>query len=344
MKQLKIKKKNSFLKKLLIKINRFFGFEIVDQSNYSLGSLDKYGHENLSKIGDRSITLPLGEFKINRKVKSLHIILRSCASVKMLSQSKDRIFSQEKYEYSLRTLNSIVRSLNYSKHIFKKIGLKFTVIDHNSNVEVIKKYEKILNNQFFNFEIKELDFLKYKSNIKNINENNESVTENQKSNMSNISQSLDIAKDSDDLVYFVEDDYLHKLNSIEEIIYTYEKFSSLLDNELFICPTDYPYLYTLPTQTNILIGNKSHWRRVDQTLCTFLTSQKMILKYFDHLKTMSTLEHLPFEKPLHDIYKKEFCFSPIPSLAIHFTNINSIYGISPNEDLNKLWNENEFIK
>ena len=117
MKHLKIKKKNSFLKKLLIKINRFFGFEIVDQSNYSLGSLDKYGHENLSKIGDRSITLPLGEFKINRKVKSLHIILRSCASVKMLSQSKDRIFSREKYEYSIRTLNSIVKSLNYSKHI-----------------------------------------------------------------------------------------------------------------------------------------------------------------------------------------------------------------------------------
>ena len=343
MKQLKIKKKNSFLKKLLIKINRFFGFEIVDQSNYSLASLDKYGHENLSKVGDRSITLPLGEYKINRKVNSLHIILRSCASVKMLSQSKDRIFSQEKYEYSIRTLNSIVKSLNYSKHLFNKINLKFTIIDHNSNIDVIKKYKKILNNQFFNFEIKQLDFEKYKSNIKNINENNKSVSENQKSNMSNISQSLDIAFDSDDLVYFVEDDYLHKLNAIEEMIYTYEKFSSLLNNELFICPTDYPYLYTHPNQTNVLIGNNSHWRRIDQTLCTFLTSKKMIQKYFDLLKTMSTLEHLPFEKPLHNIYKKEFCFSPIPSLAVHFTNINSIYGISPNENLNKLWNENEFI-
>ena len=344
MKQLKIKKKNSFLKKLLIKINRIFGFEIVDQSNYSLASLDRYGHQNLSKIGERSITLPLGEYKINRKVKSLHIILRSCASVTMLSQSKDRIFGQKKHEYSIRTLNSIVKSLNYSKQLFDKISLKLTIIDHNSDLEVINNYKKILDNQFFNFEIKQLDFKKYKSNIKNINENKKSVSENQKSNMSNISQSLDIAFDSDDLIYFVEDDYLHKLNSIEEMIYTYEKFSSLLNNELFICPTDYPYLYTNPAQTNVLIGNNSHWRRIDQTLCTFLTSKKMIQKYFDLLKTMSTFEHLPFEKPLHEIYKKEFCFSPIPSLAIHYTNINSVYGVSPNENLNKLWSENELIK
>ena len=67
----------------------------------------------------------------------------------------------------------------------------------------------------------------------------------------------------------------------------------------------------------------------------------MIQKYFNLLKTMSTVEHLPFEKPLHDIYKKEFCFSPIPSLAIHFTNINSIYGLSPLIDYEKLWKENK---
>ena len=162
--------------------------------------------------------------------------------------------------------------------------------------------------------------------------------------MSNIGQSLDLSLNSDDLIYFVEDDYIHKINAIEEMIYTYEKFSSLINNELFLCPTDYPYLYINPTKTNVLFGNKSHWRRVDQTLCTFLTSKKMIEKYFDNLKLMTTIEHVPFEKPLHDIFSNEYCFSPIPSLAIHFTNINSIYGISPNENLNKLWSENEFIE
>ena len=56
MKQLKIKKKKSFLKKLLIQINRLFGFEIIDQSNYSVESIGKFGYENLSTIGEQSTT------------------------------------------------------------------------------------------------------------------------------------------------------------------------------------------------------------------------------------------------------------------------------------------------
>ena len=50
---------------------------------------------------------------------------------------------------------------------------------------------------------------------------------------------------------------------------------------------------------------------------------------------MCKLEHAPFEKPMHEIYKKELCISPIPSLALHFTNINSIFGLSPNVNGNK---------
>ena len=342
MKEIKIKKKKSLIKKILIKLNRIFGFEIIDQSNYSVASLDKYGYENLSKKGVSSITLPLGKLEIKRPVKSLHIILRSCASVKMLTQSKNRIFDKEKYEYSIRTLNSLVKSLNFSKEMLSKIKVKLTIVDHNSEDNVIQKYNKILNNQFFENEIINLEFEKYKSSIENVNEENKTVTENQKSNMANIKQSLNIAKKSEDLIYFVEDDYLHNTNSIEEMIYTYEKLSTLFNDELFLCPIDYPYLYMKPEKTNILIGNVSHWRRVDQTLCTFLTSSKMINKHFNKLITMCEKEHYPFEKPLHEIYKKEYCFSPIPSLAVHFTNVNSVYGISPNMNLDKLWSENEF--
>jgi hypothetical protein len=50
---------------------------------------------------------------------------------------------------------------------------------------------------------------------------------------------------------------------------------------------------------------------------------------------------LPFEKPLHEIYSKQYCLSPIPSLAMHCTNINSIYGISPLMDWKRLWDENK---
>ena len=162
--------------------------------------------------------------------------------------------------------------------------------------------------------------------------------------MSNIYRSIEISKNSDDLIYFVEDDYIHKKNSLEEMIYAYEKFSTILNDELFLCPTDYPYLYFSPEDTKLLLGNQSHWRKIDQTLCTFLTSSKMVNKHLDKLLSMCKREHLPFEKPLHEIFKSEVCLSPIPSLAIHATNINSIYGISPVVNIKKLWEESKYDK
>ena len=76
-------------------------------------------------------------------------------------------------------------------------------------------------------------------------------------------------------------------------------------------------------------------------MCTFLTSKKIINKHFKKFVSACEFEHYPFEKPFHDIYKKELCISPMPSLAVHFTNINSIYGLSPLINYEKLWKENK---
>ena len=93
--------------------------------------------------------------------------------------------------------------------------------------------------------------------------------------------------------------------------------------------------------SNILIGEKTHWRTVRESLLTLMTSKKMIEKHLDKLIDMATNESNPFEKNLHKIYEKELCFSPIPSLSIHCANINSAFGLSPNVDLKKLWNDNK---
>ena len=45
----------------------------------------------------------------------------------------------------------------------------------------------------------------------------------------------------------------------------------------------------------------------------------------------------PWEKPLHQIYRNNPCLSPVPSLAIHCANINSVFGISPLVDVKELW-------
>ena len=341
MREIKSNKKNP-LAKIFVKLCRIFGFEIVDQSNFSIPTSGKSINESISVPGKKSVTLPLGSVQITRPVKSLDIILRTCMSVNMLTQSKKRIFEKNKEEYTKRTLISITKSVNHAKNIFKNTKFKIYIIDHNSRKNQIEGIRDILKKSNINFEILKLELNKFSIQIKKINEENKEVTENQKSNMSNIHQSLLLSKEkSEDLTYFVEDDYIHEKISLSEILYTYEKIASLTKQELLICPIDYPYLYTQSENTRIFLGEKRHWRQIDQTLCTFLTSRKLVEKYWNELTSMCKLEHYPFEKPLHDIYKKELCISPIPSLALHFTNINSVYGLSPNVNWKRLWDENE---
>ena len=341
MKEQKTQVKTSFFKKIFIKICRIFGYEIIDQSNFYVPTQEKNLSENLNIQGKKSITLPLGEIKISRKVNALTIIFRSCTNINMLTQNKKRLFDQNKSEYTFRSLNSIILSLNQAKITFPKIKFDIVVVDYNSKKKDLEQIKKQLEKSNFKNSIISLDISEFINDIKKVNAKNENVTENQMSNMSNIHKSLLVGKNQcNDLIYFVEDDYLHQQDSINEMIFTYERISSQINQELILCPADYPYLYTKIDPTNIFLGANKHWRKIDETLCTFLTSKILLVKYWEKFISMCQFEHYPFEQPLHDIYKIEYCLSPIPSLALHCTNVNSIYGLSPNIDWKKIWDEN----
>ena len=338
MKEIQNKTKTNFIKKLFIKLCRILGYEIIDQNKFYIPTSEKSINDTISIQGQRSINLPLGEVKITRKVKSLDIIIRTCASVNMLTQNKSRLFEKEKIEYTIRTIRSL---LNSSKDPdLKQLKINFKVIDHNSTNENLAAIEKVFTEFSEEYSLVNLDVSKFINKIEKTNQRGESVTDNQISNMANIHQSLLEAKKCEDLIYFVEDDYIHKKESLKEMIFTYERLAAQINNEIIICPTDYPYLYAKSEMTQNFLGQNYHWRKVNETLCTFLTSKKMIEKYWDKYVSMCNKEHAPFEKPLHDIYEKELCLSPIPSLALHFTNVNSIFGLSPNVNWKKIWDQN----
>ena len=339
MKNIKNPSNPGFLKKVFIKICRKLGYEIIDQNKFKIVTSNKKINQELSQLGYNSINLPLGEIKITRKIKALDIIIRTCASVNMLTQNKTRLFEKEKIEYTLRTINSLLSSA--SDPGLANLNINFKVIDHNSSDKNLKAIDNIFIKFNRKYSLVNLDISKFKNQIEKINQRGKDVTSNQISNMANIHQSLLESKNCEDLIYFVEDDYIHKKNSLKEMLFTYERITSQLDKEIIICPTDYPYLYAKSEITQNFLGHKYHWRKVNETLCTFLTSKDIIEKYWDKYTSMCKKEHAPFEKPLHDIYEKELCISPIPSLALHFTNINSIFGLSPNVDWKKIWDENE---
>ena len=341
MKKIENVRKNNFIKKLFVKLCRVIGYEIVDQNSFTFPVSGKSSNENLSTQGKSSISIPLGETKITRSVTSLDIILKTCTSVNLVTQNKKRIFEENKSEYTFRTLKSLIKSLEFNENILKKINVKIFLIDHNSGENDLKTMEKLLKESFFQYEIQQLDVKKFPQ-IRILNKNNTKIEDNMRSTMASILTSFNVAKEhSKDLIYFVEDDYIHKKESIGEMILAYEKISSETNKELFLCPVDYPYLYKNTKNTNILIGNRYHWRTVNESLLTFMTSKKLIEKHWDQLTQMAENESAPFETLLHQIYEGEICLSPIPSLAMHCTNVNSVFGLSPNINWKKIWDENK---
>ena len=339
MKKIKNTKKKGIFKKLFVKLSRLLGYELIDQADMSFVTSKNLKNPSIS--GRKSITLPLGEVKITRKVQNFDIILKTCTSVNLVSQNKKRIFEQPKSEYTMRTINSLIKSIKKASKDKSNISFNLTIIDAGSSKEDMAIIERLLKNSKLKFNIIYLNLNEYLKRIKIIKRNNYQIENNMKSTMASIIKSFELAKDLDDLVYFVEDDYIHDDESISEMISAYEKFSTILKDEIFIVPVDYPYLYQKNQSTNVLIGQKNHWRSVKESLLTFLTSKKMINKYYSDLLKMGEIEHSPYETILHNIYNKEKCFSPIPSLALHCTNVNSVIGLSPNINFKKLWEDSK---
>ena len=327
-------KKNIF-KKLFIKISKILGYEVIDQTEFISPTLEKKLNDDLSIINDKSIVLPLGEVKITRKIKSVLIILRINTEIEIWDQNKKRLFELPKVEYTLRSLNSLIKSINFSKIKYPNINFKTIIVEDNSKKENISRIDDLIAKNNIDIDIIKLNHSNYKNIVK------KQKSEQTFSNLSSLLKCYQIAKEqSEDLVFFVEDDYLHFEPMLEEMIASYERISSQLRKELFVCPTDYPYLYMNNEKTNIMIGNKRHWRTVDRTLCTFMTSKIMIDQYWSNFYNNCLDRHDPFEKYLNEIYKKEFCISPLKSLSVHMTNINSSYGLSPFIDYKKIWDEN----
>ena len=328
--------KKSIIKELFIKLSKVLGYEIIDQSDFSSPTLQKELNEDLSIINEKSIVLPLGEVKITKKINSVLIIFRTNTDVEIWDQNKKRLFEEPKIEYSLRSLKSLLRSINFSKTKYPNIKFKIIIVDDKSKEENLDKIRKLIDGNSLDVSITSLNYDKYKETIKP-QKNDQTF-----SNLASLLQSFELGKEhSEDLVFFVEDDYLHFEPMMEEMIASYERISSQVNKDIFMCPADYPYLYMNNEKTNILIGNKRHWRTINQTLCTFMTTKSLLDKYWDNFYNTCLDRNDPFEKHLNEIYTKEFCISPLKSLSLHLTNVNSSYGLSPFINYKKLWDENQ---
>ena len=96
------------------------------------------------------------------------------------------------------------------------------LISDGSNVDFDNKINNLLSNEKFKIKF-------FKSKIRG--------------NRGSYLECCDLAEKSEDLVFFIEDDYLFEPECINEMILSFSKISSILKNDIFMCPSDYPFYY-----------------------------------------------------------------------------------------------------
>jgi len=313
----KFKKQNRFLRLIL----RFLKVYAVERDNFNLVNppINNDGKSTFI-FNEKSIILPNGYVDIKRKVKNLDIIFRYCTTVNLwkTSQTWKRIIPNiDKETLVLTCLKSLIVSINnFQKKGYKEINIKLHLIDDGHQDIFNKKILSLCNDNSINVE--------YYKNI-------------ERGNRESFLYSLNISQNFQDLIFFIEDDYLFEKNAIEECVLSYSRLATQLEEDIIICPSDYWFYYDALYKTSILLGANIKFRFVGETLMTFLISKKILEKNLKLIKQISLKENDPYEKPLHELYKKHPCLAPIGSLSYHISTIAS--GTTPHSNWKQTWDE-----
>jgi hypothetical protein len=242
---------------------------------------------------------------------NLHIVLRTHDGKNIHGQHK-RYIPVSKKELIIGCVSSLVNSANRVENH----TINFTILDDHSTNELIDLLKNI--------------FLQSKHSWKLIH------LEEKGFNYSALKQ-FEYCKNSDaDLIYSVEDDYLHSPSAVEEMLDSYNSIKRKYQlDEICIFPFDTPQEYNFDINKKFLItrGERRHWRSSAWTTQTFMTSPKVLQDNWKHFERLSkefkvVPRHLKHTLNWDDIVWEDttICnvwrdsvpvFHPIPSLALH---------------------------
>jgi glycosyltransferase involved in cell wall biosynthesis len=239
-------------------------------------------------------------------MKSLDIIIRT--HDKSNVSKFPRFISVSKRELIEGCMTSMINSANQCKN---KINI--IVLDDHSSQEFLHNLHNILKTSRHSIKIISL--------------------EEGGPNQSALSQFEYCKNSTADLVYSVEDDYLHSPSALYEMLSEYDYLSSKynLPQPLCIFPWDEPETYDPKHNTPELImrGQYRHWKTGWGTTFTMMTSPKVFQDHWKLFETLAT-EYKEWDgtgnknDTIHEgntisyIWSKHIIrINPIPSLVLH---------------------------
>ena len=309
----KYNKQNKF-KRFLLKLLNVYAYEKETLNIVNPNYKNHFG--NISKLNDKSFNFSQGYLNLTRKIHKLDIFFRYAPNSNLYNSkgSWKRIIPKIKKEDLILTcLLSLKESILYFLKN-NKLEISLHLISDNSNKIFDQKLYNLIDN-------KEFKVLSKKTSISG--------------NRGSYLECCNQAEDADDLIFFIEDDYLFEKHCLEEMLLTFSRISTILGEDVIMCPSDYSFFYDSLYSTNLFIGKDYRWRVVGETLLTFMFSKEILLKNKSIIRKVGESINEPFEKPLHELYKNKTCLAPVNTLAYHISR-----GVpSVNEDWISLWNE-----
>jgi hypothetical protein len=227
----------------------------------------------------------------------LDIILRTCSRSESQVHGTERIYPKEEIlKRCFKSLKDAMYEAGNSEN------MRLTVVDDHSSEEIQEMLKTSCDN-----------FITLPDGITG--------------NSASLHAVYDYAKENcEDLIYFVEDDYLHEKNTLLEMMnfYIIAKFK-LNYRELACFPLDCNDRYKAEwiRPSFIVDGPSRYWRTIDSTTGTFMCSKAIFTKFEDLIYKFADYGVNPEvheENTINLIWRDPegaICFSPLPSLVYH---------------------------
>ncbi len=234
----------------------------------------------------------------------LDIILRTHDNVDIhASHKKPRYTNTPKIDIVEKCVRSLIKSAN-------KLDIETNILclDDHSSEECLDRLHRIFN------------LSKHFVAIRELTEKGH--------NYSGVAQFEQAKNSYADLVYCIEDDYLHTESALVEMVEDYISFKKLTNNEVVLHPFDDPdnYKQKYIEKCNVILGSKRHWRTNTHTTYTFLTNPEVIRNNWSTFYTLAKHYLTPLGESLkihenttiNNVWREQVAlFTPIPSLALH---------------------------
>ena len=247
------------------------------------------------------------------------VVLRTCARVHSLTP-RPRIMSIEKPELILRSLRSFCRSSRTVVGVQDRLELH--VVDDASGPELVDLWQMEARNSDLPVQWHRID---------------------SRAGAPSFDAAIDIALCSNcELVYFLEDDYLHYQESVPCLLESHSELRRAVpDGEIALTPYDCPDRYLRPPYpTTLRYAAERYWRTVRHTTGTFLVSKPTLEKHLPLYRRFATYGRdgtVSEDSTINHVYRDVPCYSPIPTLAIHLQYEETIPLVLPPGGWISLW-------